>query len=182
VSNRQIIRSSSTSNAEIRELLQGIFAAELLCPSRQLWVVSPWLSDIELLDNRSGAFASLDPQWGSRQIRLVEMLGRLLELGTQVIIATRPDSHNESFLRKLEDISSAAGNRSRLSVHRLPTLHTKGILGDDFYISGSMNITFNGVEVLEEGLLFTTEAESVANARIAFLDGYKVDGVSEGNA
>ena len=46
---RQIIRSSSTSNAEIRELLQGIFTAELLCPSKQLWLVSPWLSDIELL-------------------------------------------------------------------------------------------------------------------------------------
>ena len=172
MSNRQIIRSSSTSNAEIRELLQGIFAAELLCPSRCLWVVSPWLSDLELLDNRSGAFASLDPQWGSRQIRLAEMLGRLLELGTQVIIATRPDAHNESFLRKLDDFARAAGNDSRLTIHRLPALHTKGILGDDFYISGSMNITFNGVEVLEEGLLFTTEAESVANARIAFMDGY----------
>ena len=169
---RQIIRSSSTSNAEIRELLQGIFAAELLCPSKQLWLVSPWLSDIELLDNRSGAFASLDPQWGARQIRLVEILGRLLALGTEVVIATRPDAHNESFLRKLEDIANAAGNRSRLSIHRLPTLHTKGVLGDDFYISGSMNITFNGVEVLEESLLFTTEAEPVANAKIAFLDGY----------
>ena len=172
MSNRQIIRSSSTSNAEIRELLQGVFAAELLRPSRCLWLVSPWLSDIELLDNRSGAFASLDPQWGSRQIRLVEMLGRMLELGTEVVIATRPDAHNESFLRKLDDVAKAAGNDSRLTIHRLPTLHTKGILGDDFYVSGSMNITFNGVEVLEEGLLFTTDAESVSNARIAFMDGY----------
>jgi len=172
MSSRQIIRSSSTSNAEIRELLEGVFAAELLRPSRCLWLVSPWLSDIELLDNRSGAFASLDPQWGPRQIRLVEMLGRLLELGTEVIIATRPDRHNESFLRKLEDVARAAGDESRITFHRSPTLHTKGILGDDFYISGSMNITFNGIEVLQEGLLFTTDAESVSNARIAFIDGY----------
>jgi hypothetical protein len=172
MSGRQIIRSSSTSNAEIRELLQGVFAAELLRPSECLWLVSPWLSDIEILDNRSGAFSSLDPHWGSRQIRLIEILGRLLENGTIVIIATRPDNHNETFLRKFEDVARASGNASRLAFHRLPTLHTKGILGDDFYISGSMNITFNGIEVLQEGLLFTTDAESVSNARIAFMDGY----------
>ncbi|EAQ80578.1 hypothetical protein DSM3645_14570 [Blastopirellula marina DSM 3645] len=103
---------------------------------------------------------------------MIEILGLMMELGADVVIATRPDAHNESFLRKLNDLARASGNESRLTFHRLPTLHTKGILGDDFYISGSMNITFNGIEVLQEGLLFTTDAESVSNARIAFMDGY----------
>ena len=63
---RRIFRSSYTSNAEIRELLELLFTAELLLPSRCLWIISPWLSDLDLLDNRSDAFSSLDPQWGPR--------------------------------------------------------------------------------------------------------------------
>ena len=55
---RRIFRSSSTSNAEIRELLESLFAAELLSPSRCLWLVSPWLTDLELLDNRAGAWSA----------------------------------------------------------------------------------------------------------------------------
>ena len=79
---RRIFRSSATSNAEVRELLESLLTAELLLPSRCLWLVSPWLTDLELLDNRSEAFASLDPQWGARRIRLAEILGRLLEFGS----------------------------------------------------------------------------------------------------
>ena len=84
---RRIFRSSSTSNAEIRELLESLFAAELLAPSRCLWLVSPWLSDLHLLDNRAGAFSALDPQWGSRQLRLADLLGRNADGGSDQLLA-----------------------------------------------------------------------------------------------
>jgi hypothetical protein len=169
---RRIFRSSSTSNAEIRELLESLFAAELLSPSRCLWLVSPWLTDLELLDNRSGAWSALDPQWGPRQIRLAELIGRMLETGVHVVIATRPDPHNEQFLRKLDDIVNTGGFASLLTVQRRATLHHKGVLGDDYYLSGSMNITFNGVEILDEGVTFETDREATESARIAFLNYY----------
>lgn len=169
---RRIFRSSATSNAEIRELLESIFAAELLLPSRCLWLISPWLTDLELLDNRAGAFGSLDPQWGPRRIRIVEILGRLLEVGSQVVVATRPDQHNETFIRKLDDLSRASGTSDRLVVHRSETLHLKGVLADDFYLSGSMNLTYNGVEILEEGVTLETSAESIGTARIQLLNSY----------
>ena len=169
---RRIFRSSSTSNAEIRELLESLFAAELLSPSRCLWLVSPWLTDLELLDNRAGAWSALDPQWGPRQLRLAELLGRMLQMGVRVVIATRPDAHNEQFLRKLDDLVKSSGVENHLTVHRKATLHHNGFLGDDFYLSGSMNLTFNGVEILNEGVTFETDREATESARIAFLNDY----------
>ncbi len=169
---RRIFRSSATSNAEVRELLESLFAAELLLPSRCLWLVSPWLSDIEILDNRSGTFASLEPQWSPRQIRLAEILGRLLETGSHIVIVTRPGQHNDTFLRKVGDLASASGASDRLVVHQKDTLHLKGILGRDYYLSGSMNLTFNGVEVLEEGITLETSEDAIGAARIQLLDRY----------
>lgn len=169
---RRIFRSSYTSNAEIRELLELLFTAELLLPSRCLWIISPWLSDLDLLDNRSDAFSSLDPQWGPRRIRLTEILGRLLENGTHLVVATRTGQHNDTFLRKLDDLSRAMGASDRLTVYQNDALHLKGILGNDFYLSGSMNLTFNGVELLEEGVTFETSLEAIGAARIQLLNGY----------
>ena len=169
---RRIFRSSSTSNAEIRELLESLLTAELLSPSRCLWLVSPWLTDLELLDNRAGAWSALDPQWGPRQLRLAELLGRMLEMGVRVVVATRPVPHNERFLRKLDDLVKSSGVESLLTVHRKATLHHKGFLGDDFYLSGSMNLTFNGVEILDEGVTLETNRDATEHARIAFLNDY----------
>lgn len=169
---RRIFRSSSTSNAEVRELLESLFVAELLLPSKCLWLVSPWLTDLEILDNRSGAFASLDPQWGSRRIRLAEILGRLLEAGSHIVVATRSDRHNDTFVHKLNDLASVFGASERLVILRRDSLHLKGLLGSDFYLSGSMNFTFNGVEILEEGVTFETNPEATESARIPFLDSY----------
>jgi hypothetical protein len=153
-------------------LLESLFVAELLLPSPCLWLISPWLTDLELLDNRSGAFASLDPQWGPRRIRVVEILGRLLEVGSHIVVATRPGQHNDTFVRKLDDLSRASGVADRLTVHRSETLHLKGILGRDFYLSGSMNLTFNGVEILEEGVTLETSPEALGTARIQLLHSY----------
>ena len=135
-------------------------------------LVSPWLTDLELLDNRAGAWSALDPQWGPRQLRLAELLGHMLEMGVRVVIATRPDAHNEQFLRKLDDLAKSSGVESLLTVHRKATLHHKGFLGDDFYLSGSMNLTFNGVEILDEGVTFETDREATESARIAFINDY----------
>lgn len=48
---RNTFTTQATSRAEIREMLEGIFVAELLVPSDSLWLVSPWITDIDILDN-----------------------------------------------------------------------------------------------------------------------------------
>lgn len=169
---RCIYKSQATSRGEVSELLQGIFAAELLAPSSCLWIVSPWISNIPVLDSRTGAFTGLDPAWGRRQIRLSEVLGRLMQLGSNVVLATRPVRTNSNFLRLLQERVKEFGVESRLTLLEREELHNKGILGDDFYLAGSMNLTWNGVEVLDEFVTYSTAGSALGEARLAFRENY----------
>ena len=56
--------------SQIPVLLQALFSAELLVPSRRLWLVSPWISDIPILDNTAAGFSMLGPLWGRSWVRL----------------------------------------------------------------------------------------------------------------
>jgi len=169
---RRIFKSATTSQREARELLQNLFISELLFPSIRLWLVSPWISDIDMLDNRGGAFSALNPSWGRRTIRLAEILHRLIVLGSSIAIAIRPDEHNQRFISRIKTLAGNNVAGSRLSVVQRENLHTKGILGDSFLLSGSMNITHNGVEILEEALTLDISPDAIAEARIAFLENY----------
>lgn len=164
---RRIYSSKTTSNAEIRELLQAVFVSELLLPSESLWLVSPWMTDVEMLDNRGGSFSSLLPTAGLRQIRLSEILATLLDR-TKVNIVARPDEHNAAFVAKLEDLAHSLGLDSSLRVLRRDTLHLKGLLGGDYYVSGSMNLTYSGIEINEEEITFERSPDQVSTARIHF--------------
>jgi hypothetical protein len=165
---RHIHKSSWRCQDEVRELLQAIFVGEMLAPSRCLWLVSPWISDIPIIDNRSGAFDALDPSWGPRILRLGEVIARSLQTGTTVVVATRPVSHNRPFLSQLTSTASDLGVTSALLLNRAENLHEKGLLADDFYLGGSMNLTFGGVELLEETVTFDTAEEVVAHAHLVY--------------
>ena len=84
---RHIHKSSWRCQDEVRELLQAIFVGEMLAPSQCLWLVSPWISDIPVIDNRAGAFDALDSSWGPRALRLGEVITRSLQIGTTVVVA-----------------------------------------------------------------------------------------------
>jgi hypothetical protein len=149
---------------QVSDLLQTIFAAEMVAPSRCLWIVSPWVSDVPVLDNRAGGFSTIAGDWPRARTRLAAVLAHLLYRGTTVVVATRPDEHNLEFLDRLALLGTDTG---RLCVHRTHTLHEKGILGDGYYLSGSMNLTHNGISFHEEVLHFFTDAASVATSRQA---------------
>ncbi|MFN8765058.1 MAG: hypothetical protein ACK5ZC_11340, partial [Pirellulaceae bacterium] len=55
------------------------------------------------------------------------------------------------------------------------TLHLKGLLGQDYYLSGSMNLTYNGVEINHEGVSLNRSPEAIAEARIHFQENYEAD-------
>ena len=73
VVNRIIRKSRQNSAHEAAELLAGLFTAELSAPSTSMWLVSPWISDVELIDNTAGTFAALS-RFGRRRVRLTEIL------------------------------------------------------------------------------------------------------------
>lgn len=89
-------------------------------------------------------------------------------VGTTVHVATRPDAHNEAFLERMRRLAEPSG--LPLRVHVAEELHEKGLLGDGFYLSGSMNFTFNGISLNEEAVHFTIEPAVVSENRIILTD------------
>lgn len=166
MTSRLIHKSSWHCRHEARELLQGIFTAELVVPSECLWIVSPWISNVPIFDNEAQSFQPPETTWGRGTIRLGDVLRELARRGSKLVIATRPDAQNESFLEDLSRSLDEAGCIDRLVAHRDAQLHEKGIVGDAFYLSGSMNLTWNGIEILEEALTYVTDAETVATKRL----------------
>ena len=162
---------SRAGSREIPDLLQGLFACELLKPSQEIWLVSPWVSDIPVLDNRANAFATLEPSWARSWVRLSQVLARLQWSGSSVRVVVKPDAHNRDFLRELERHSHDLG--APIEVQQCDNLHFKGLLGDDYYLNGSMNFTLNGISVWEEGLKLIVDEAIVNNAHLQFQDHWR---------
>ena len=167
-SSRRIFKSTVTSQNVIRELLQIICLAEALEPSGEVWFVSPWISDFVLLDNRSGGFNSVNPQWHGREIRLTDLALQLMTGGTRITVVTRPDGHNRTFLDKMQDVANEAGLGKLLTLIVRDNLHTKGIVSDSGLLLGSMNLTYNGLELNDEYVQYDTVPENIAKARLEF--------------
>ncbi|SAK87901.1 hypothetical protein AWB82_06076 [Caballeronia glebae] len=148
----------------IKDLLQSIFVAELLKPSRRLWLAFGWISDIEILDNQARQFAALQPDWGAGGVRLSQVVEAIAARGGNVAFVLRDVEHNRYFLEKLASIRERYP--SQVKVVMDADVHKKGILGDDFLLSGSMNLTFSGITVNEEHLTLRTDPASVEEWRV----------------
>lgn len=160
---------SRLSFRQVPDLLRAIFVAELLTPSRCMWLVSPQISDIPVLDNTTNSFKWLEPSWRRSPILLSQILTTLTLRGTIVHVATPPYKHNCSFIEAL--LVKADGFNCH--VHSTEKLYSKGILGDRYYLGGSMNFTYKGITVNEEGLTYDTSPQVIANQQLIFASRWK---------
>lgn len=157
---------SRLSSRQIPDLLASIFVGELITPSKCLWLVSPWISDIPVIDNTANTFGCLEPFWSRSRIRLSQVLATLAERGTTVHIATHPDSHNHSFIEQIK--ARIEHQDYKVRFHITEELHAKGILGDGYYLAGSMNFTYNGIILNEEAITYETSPEVIAEEQVIF--------------
>lgn len=148
----------------IRDLLQSLFIAELLKPSYPLWLAFGWISDVEILDNSARQFSPFQPDWPATGIRLSAVIKALVERGGKVALVLRDVEHNKIFVERLSSIR--AQYPTRLVIAFGAVVHEKGILGDDFLLSGSMNLTFNGITVNDEHLTLRTDRSAVEEWRL----------------
>ncbi|ADO70532.1 phospholipase D-like domain-containing protein DpdK [Stigmatella aurantiaca] len=168
ITTRQILRTSSASRNEIREVLQGLFVREFLKPSRCLWLVSPWVRDIEVLDNQTAAFRSLDPELSPTRLRLSDVLRRLMNRGTRLVLATRSEPESVRFCKALHDSVVGRLPSGSLTLFKRDVLHAKGLIGDDFGLTGSMNFTYSGIEIQTELVTLQRDPAQVASLRVSF--------------
>jgi phosphatidylserine/phosphatidylglycerophosphate/cardiolipin synthase-like enzyme len=165
---RRIFKSQLTGSSVLRELLQSMFTSEMLRAAKTAWIVSPWVSNVVLLDNRSGNFDALNPEWGRREVRLTDALLSLLTRGRKVVIVTRKDGLNIKFLNDLRELADQYMLLEELQVVLRERLHTKGILFSESLLLGSMNLTFSGLEINDEWVEFSTDREDLARTRLEF--------------
>jgi len=166
---RRIFKSAVTSQNLIREILQMMFLSELLAPGgERAWIVSPWISNVILFDNRAGGFNSINPEWGSSEIRLVEVLTDVMARGTAIGIATSLDDHNDPLIEALFMASEEAGLADKLCIVRRQHLHIKGVLLKRGLLTGSMNLTYRGLELNDEVVVYDSTPKTLAEARINF--------------
>lgn len=168
---RVIWASQRSGRSELVQLLGGLVATELMSPSREFWLVSPWVSDVVVLPDPHGRFRRINPTGGA-QISLVQFLGALVESGTKVTVVVRspPQPETAMFLRALSSSCAGLPSEANLRLMTRKELHAKGLLGDSYAISGSMNFTWKGINQNEELVHFHRDAETVASLRSEFRD------------
>jgi hypothetical protein len=174
---RLIVRSAEGNREEVRDLLESILAIEILSPGKKLWLVSPWITDVPVLDNRSGSYGGLDPAWPKRRLSLAELLASILARSpdTRVSVVTRPHSFpaTASFHDRLRTKVELNGNLDRLTFNdNREILHIKGLVGDHAALSGSMNFTNNGISVLEESVQLQIDDYTVSEFLKSFEEQY----------
>lgn len=174
MTDRSLRTNAFASREELADALQSLFVSELLDPSDPLWIVTPWISDVPIIDNRAGRFTGLVAALPERWIRLGEVLEQQLIRGGSVVLACRPDDHNRAFTDQLDRRAREIGRRDRLVVQLSAELHEKGILSQRCLLSGSMNLTYNGLRRLEEIVHLSNEPDSMARTRAAYQDRWGV--------
>ena len=167
---RSLRTTAFASREELADALQCVFVSEVLAPSTPLWIVTPWISDVPIIDNRAGRFAGLIPALPQRWIRLGEILEQQLIRGGSLVVACRPNDHNRSFTDQLQRRIREIGREQRVRFRLSAELHEKGILAEKILLSGSMNLTYNGLRILEEVVHLTDESDAVARARASYQD------------
>ena len=171
---RRIFKTKSVGSVVLKELMQNIFVAELLNPSQKLvWIVSPWVSDVPLIDNRGGNFDIVNPDWRGQIVNLQDVILHMLSLETEIRLITNQEKHNDSFLRKLKMRLSETSDKKNISISQIETLHVKkGLLNDHGCLDGSMNITYQGVEINDEQVVYNSGSSIVDEERLIFAHHY----------
>jgi phosphatidylserine/phosphatidylglycerophosphate/cardiolipin synthase-like enzyme len=165
---RRLFKTQQTGIATIRELLQTMFVGEILLVGDKIWIVSPWVSNVVLIDNRSGNFDTLNPEWSRREIRLIDVLIALMARGSHVVIVTRNLDTNTSFINAFKAMTEQYALESYMTIKIHDVLHTKGILLSKSLLIGSMNLTYNGIEINDEWIQFSIDPEDIAKTRLEF--------------
>lgn len=161
---RRTIRTTPRKSLRLDDVLATVFAGELLDPSPDLWIVSPWVSDVPVLDNSDQDFDVLLGDGYLGPVTFTAVLGHIAELGSRLHLAIKPDEHNRDFVDRLSRRVLAG----QLDVHHAADVHEKTLCGSNWVVSGSMNFTWRGIEVNEESIVYAVDPQLAAQSRLDF--------------
>ncbi len=161
------LRTGARMRLRADSMLTAALLSELVSPGDAVWVVSGWLTDVEVLDNTLGSFDAFLGESPPTTCRLSEMLALIAEAGAHVHVVTRPGPHNEEFVERLR---TAVQDEQRLHVVLDPGVHEKTVCGRNWILSGSMNFTVSGLGSNEESVTYKVDGRDVAQAQLDFAE------------
>lgn len=164
------VRTGMRMGLRADTILSAALLSELVFPGDSLWVVSGWITDVEVLDNTLGSFDWVLGENPPSVCRLSQMLALIATAGARVHIVTRPAAHNEIFLRQ---IRAAVTDSQRLRVILDPAVHEKTICGREWLFTGSMNFTLSGLGSNEESVTYRVSSREAAQAQLDFAERWK---------
>jgi len=164
VINERVVRISGSTGVRVDGLLATALLSELLTPSRHLWLVSPWIGDVDVIDNRAAVYDCVFPDASSRFYTLSEVLAVITRGGAQLSVVTRPDPFNDSFVDRI----TRQAVRGRTRIIKSDDVHEKTLCGDDWLITGSMNFTYRGMRVNDEFVSYRVDEAFASTARVDF--------------
>lgn len=156
------VRTRPRNGLAIGDLLTTALLSELCRPSAELWIVSGWITDIPVLDNRHRQYDAVLGDLARSSVLLTEVLAELVERGCELHIALREVDHNRRFVNRLSD----RARTGRIHIYRSPDLHEKLIVGSDWIMKGSMNFTWNGLQQNEESIDFVVDSKAAGKERL----------------
>ena len=150
-----------------KDLLASCCSSLLLSTtSRQpVYFSSPWMSNFVLFANPFNEWAGLFPDIANQvEIHFAEFLKRLSSIRpVRLVLVANPTS--KAFVR-IPAIEGTSAIETRFAPE---TYHEKGILTDEFYIEGSMNLTYSGVHRNHEKIVFHPRVGNEDKINLAYI-------------
>ncbi|WP_020388786.1 phospholipase D-like domain-containing protein DpdK [Kribbella catacumbae] len=156
------VRTRPRNGLAITDLLTSTLLSELCCPSDELWIVSGWITDIPILENKHRQYDAVLESVARSSLSLTEVLAELAARGAHLHVALRSVDHNTRFRNRLQD----RVRPDRLSLYESADVHEKIMVGNDWVMKGSMNFTWNGVQQNEESIDFSVGKAAASFERL----------------
>ncbi|WP_030223776.1 phospholipase D-like domain-containing protein DpdK [Streptomyces sp. NRRL WC-3626] len=163
------VRTGEHAGVYADAILAMALVGELTSPGPVMWLVSPWISDVKILDNSQGAYDDLFDDNPPSSCSLADLLARITAAGTSLTVVTRPDTHNAQFLGRLRRLTSGHAVR----IVQSPAVHEKTICGRDWMLTGSMNFTVRGLLENDEVVSYKVGGSDAAQARLELAHRWK---------
>ena len=159
-----IPRSVNTSSVQFEKIFESFMLLELHKPSKSIWLVTNWINDIAVLDNRVGRLKTNRQHLENQYIHLSDLFFQLLGSSTCNLII-RDTPHNEEFLHTMnKKLEHSKERKQRLRIKRCETIKEGMFLGERFCITGSMEWTFDGTKEFIGEAIISTAKNEIANA------------------
>ena len=169
---RRIFKNENTGHYVLKELLQSIFIAELVNPSEEIWIVSPWISNVNIIDNRAGDFNSINFDWKGREISLIDILIHFMSLGSNINIVANTEIHSDKFEDQINEKVNEHSFANLFKFVRNKIIHQKGIITKHGSLRGSINITYNGIYINDELITYSIDEAEINQDLIYFNKNY----------